>query len=662
VGTFGASNVETTDASGSWSQTIVENCEFDVRGGLHHGPVSFDVIATDAQGAQASGLSKGTCPSASRNDRSVRVSDMSAGRTRPGRRIPFCGRCTIPTCASAPLNASLTAAEYLFAAMDDRLTRRRLLRLALAGAGALAAAPNALAARLRSTAADAFALGVRNAGLGYEGDSGLFATVSPGVAGRDTASVSFNLARRTSVKVQAVRTGYRSEAVLWEEERRLAVGAHRFEWTPTPETPPGSYVMRMTLRQGAKEQVVGKRRPLRPDLGRAPIVRVLGVEAAFDRRSYVPDEPALLTICADARTLAIEMLACGREGGYTDRADEIRGVPMGEPMVVDWTRVRGLPTTVELRPGAWYSGVYAARVTTDDGRVGYAPFVLRPALLGGTRQAVVMPTNTWQAYNFEDGDRDGWGDTWYAGGSPPVLLDRPFRDRGTPMRWRRYDVGFLKWVRETRRTPEFLSDDDLEAMPSGDVLRGLYDLVVFPGHNEYMTQESYDVIRRFRDLGGRLMFLSANVFFWKVDKRGNSMRRVNLWRNLGRPESALIGVQYKANDDGSRQRPFTVLRTADAPWLWQGTGLTDGAPLGDTIGGYGIEIDARTRHSPPGTIVLAQIPDIFGKGLTAEMTYYETAAGARVFAAGALDFGGTVNLAPMNRLLDNLWRRMLEGR
>jgi hypothetical protein len=544
--------------------------------------------------------------------------------------------------------------------MAERLTRRRLLRLAVAGAGALAVAPNALAGRLRGSASGAFALGVRNKGPAYDGDGGLFATVSPGVAGRDTASVSFNLGRRANVKLEAVRTGYRSEAVLWEEERRLAVGEHRFEWTPTPETPPGSYVMRMTLRHGGKEQIVGKRRPLRPELGRAPIVRVLGVEAAFDKRSYVPDEPALLTICADARTLAIDVLACGTEGGYTDRADEMRGVPMGEPQVVDWAQVRGLPTTLELRPGAWYSGVYAARVTTDDGRVGYAPFVLRPAALGGTRQAVVMPTNTWQAYNFQDGDRDGWGDTWYAGGSPPVLLDRPFRDRGTPMRWRRYDVGFLKWVRETRRTPEFLSDDDLEAIPSGDVLRGLYDLVVFPGHNEYMTQQSYDVIRRFRDLGGRLVFLSANVFFWKVEKRGNVMRRVNLWRNLGRPESALIGVQYKANDDGSRQRPFTVLRTADAPWLWQGTGVTDGAPLGDTIGGYGIEIDARTRHSPPGTIVLAQIPDIFGKGLTAEMTYYETAAGARVFAAGALDFGGSVNIAPMSRMLDNLWRRMTE--
>jgi hypothetical protein len=542
--------------------------------------------------------------------------------------------------------------------VSERLTRKRLLQLALTGAGALALAPQALAAKRRS-AKRTLSLAVRNAGIGYDGDGGLFATVSPGITGRDTAEVSFKLARPAEVRLEAVRTSFRSEAVTWYEERRLGTGSHDLTWTPGPETHPGTYVMRLTIERDGGATVIGRRRPPRAQLDGAPVVRVLGVEAAFDRRSYVPDEPALLTICADAQTLTIEVLACGTEDGYTDRADEMRGKPVGDPIVLDWRQARGVPTAVELRPGAWPSGVYAAQVTTDDGRVGFAPLIVKPLVLGGARQAVVMPTNTWQAYNFQDEDRDGWGDTWYAGGSPPVLLDRPFRDRGTPMRWRRYDVAFLRWLRETRRGPEFLADDDLETIVSGDVLRTLYDLVVFPGHSEYMTQHSYDVIRRFRDLGGRLIFLSANNFFWKVVKEGQVMRRVRLWRQLGRPEASLIGAQYKANDDGTRQGTYVVGPVAAAPWLWEGTGLTDGSLLGDTVGGYGIEIDATAPQSPPGTKVLARIPDLFGKGLTAEMTYYETPDGARVFAAGALDFGGTVNLFPMSRMLDNLWLRML---
>ena len=41
------------------------------------------------------------------------------------------------------------------------------------------------------------------------------------------------------------------------------------------------------------------------------------------------------------------------------------------------------------------------------------------------------------------------------------------------------------------------------------------------------------------------------------------------------------------------------------------------------------------------------------------MTYYETAAGARVFAAGTLDFGGSVAFWPVTRMLENLWQHML---
>jgi hypothetical protein len=40
------------------------------------------------------------------------------------------------------------------------------------------------------------------------------------------------------------------------------------------------------------------------------------------------------------------------------------------------------------------------------------------------------------------------------------------------------------------------------------------------------------------------------------------------------------------------------------------------------------------------------------------MTYYETPAGAKVFAAGALDFGGSSTIWPVKRMLDNLWLRL----
>ena len=56
--------------------------------------------------------------------------------------------------------------------------------------------------------------------------------------------------------------------------------------------------------------------------------------------------------------------------------------------------------------------------------------------------------------------------------------------------------------------------------------------------------------------------------------------------------------------------------------------------------------------------MLAQIPDLFGPGITAQMSYYETVGGAKVFAAGTLDFGGSSTFWPVKRMLDNLWARL----
>jgi hypothetical protein len=138
------------------------------------------------------------------------------------------------------------------------------------------------------------------------------------------------------------------------------------------------------------------------------------------------------------------------------------------------------------------------------------------------------------------------------------------------------------------------------------------------------------------------------------------MRRTTQWRAAARPEARLCGVQYRANDDGRRQGPYIVTDPDAAPWLFEETGLTLGETLGDEVGGFGIEIDMTTPDSPPGTRVLALIPNLFGLGLHAEMSYYETAAGARVFSAGVLDFPAVLLYPAGFRLMDNLWRHMLE--
>jgi hypothetical protein len=374
------------------------------------------------------------------------------------------------------------------------------------------------------------------------------------------------------------------------------------------------------------------------------------VPAAFALRSYAPGEQARLTVWKAPDGLSIQLFRAGPEKTRSLHDDVMRGVP-----VTKRTSAHVVEGAVDVRAPTGPSGLYFAKLTAPNGDVGYAPFVLRPRVPGVVRVLVVLPTNTWEAYNLRDVDGNGVGDTWYADSSiPSVDITRPFLDNGVPPHFREYDQGFLRWIAETHRRPEFISDDDLERM-SGTRLAKLYDLIVFSGHEEYVTPHVYRAISRFRNLGGNLAFLSANNFFYVVHRRGRRIFRTGRYRDIGMDSARITGARYVGWFEGKYPtRPYTAVGTKLAPWLFAGTGLHDGS----TFGNYGIEIDARGLGSPRGTLVLARIPDEFGPGRPAEMTYYETKRGAKVFDAGAINFGGTAEWPVVSRMLDNLWARL----
>jgi hypothetical protein len=266
----------------------------------------------------------------------------------------------------------------------------------------------------------------------------------------------------------------------------------------------------------------------------------------------------------------------------------------------------------------------------------------------------VLSTNTWQAYNFDDASGDGWGDSWNVGAATRTVdLRRPYLDFGVPARFRDWDLGFISWLNRTGKSVEFLSDDDLERVRTGEALRRAYDLVVFPGHEEYVSGHVYDLVRRYRDLGGRLMFLSADNFLWQAKRQGQLLRRVAMWRTLGRPEASLVGAQWAAGNDGPGVKPYVVQGASATSWAFAGTGLRNGS----SFGRYGIEVDARAPSSPPGTRVLARIPRAVERH-DAEMTYYETGSGARVFAAGVVNFAASINNPAVSQLVENVWARL----
>jgi hypothetical protein len=509
----------------------------------------------------------------------------------------------------------------------------------------------------RAAGPQLYGLQVSNGSTPFAGDNRLLTTVSPNGDGfRDAVHIRFRLSFPTRVALAVVQTdtvtsdpeASSANVIVRVPARRFPSGWNELTWAPRRDTPPRTYVLRLTSTGRGGTRVYGP--------GRAPVVRVQGIEAGFLEPSYAPGQEAAVVVATDARRLTFQVFAYG--GGAFPSIRDIRtnGQAMTGAARVDWSAHRDAPSAIKfVRPGDWPSGLYFLRITAGDGRVGYAPFVVKPSTLGAHRVAVVLATQTWQAYNFADANGDGFGDSWYVSGrTHSVDLTRPFLDFGLPFRFHDWDLTFLTWLQQTGRQVDFLSDQDVDALASGDDLARAYDLVVFPGHEEYVDEHELDVITRYRNLGGNLAFLAANNLFWDVRIDGSLMTKVGLWRDRGRPEGALTGGEYVGSNHGAVQKPYVVTGATAAPWLFAGTGLANGS----TFGSYGIEIDASGASSPAGTLVLARIPDLLGPGKSAEMTYYETAAGAKVFNAGAINFAATATQEPVSTMLANLWTRL----
>src|SRR5215204_4441531 len=169
------------------------------------------------------------------------------------------------------------------------------------------------------------------------------------------------------------------------------------------------------------------------------------IRASFPQESYALGDRARLVIASTARDVGLQSFRAGTEHTSLKQRDVMLGSAVAPRRSLGDVR-RGRVVVLEI--GHWPSGLYFAKLTGSGDRVGYAPFVVRPRRLGEHSVAVVLPTQTWQAYNFSDDDHDGLGDTWYASGTT-TRTGRPFENRGVPMAYRAYDQPFLRWAQET---------------------------------------------------------------------------------------------------------------------------------------------------------------------------------------------------------------------
>ena len=107
---------------------------------------------------------------------------------------------------------------------------------------------------------------------------------------------------------------------------------------------------------------------------------------------------ARIHIATDAPALSMRVFRSGPEQVVTYADNQMAGVDTGAPpLAIDWSKHRNEPGSISFRIPNVPSGLYYAQFDAADGRVGYAPFVVRPTALGATGRVLVvlLARNPW---------------------------------------------------------------------------------------------------------------------------------------------------------------------------------------------------------------------------------------------------------------------------
>ena len=279
------------------------------------------------------------------------------------------------------------------------------------------------------------------------------------------------------------------------------------------------------------------------------------------------------------------------------------------------------------------------------------------------------------------------------------------------------DTHILDWLECHAKEPfDVITDEDLHE--EGPALLEPYRCVVTGTHPEYHSTAMWDATDTYLNRGGRLMYLAANGWYWRIAfhrslrgvievRRGEDGIRSweadhgeywqsfngeygGLWQRLGRPPQRLLGIGFMAQgfDVSSHYLRAPGADDPRAAWAFEGV---DDEIIGDfgLVGGgaAGLELDAISakRGTPPHTVVLASseahsdlvmlVNEEFGvvpphlKGsehpdVRADMVFLEKPLGGAVFSPGSIAWAGSLSFNGydnnVSRITLNVLRRFLD--
>lgn len=201
----------------------------------------------------------------------------------------------------------------------------------------------------------------------------------------------------------------------------------------------------------------------------------------------------------------------------------------------------------------------------------------------------LLPTNTWQAYNYWGGRSTYTYNSRYqnAGSIVPatgteraakVSFDRPFNNWIGDYNWvLRTEFPAIYWM-EKQGFDVAYTDDVALTFDPGQALPDKSKGVVILGHGEYWTKQQRDALDAARDAGTNIYNFGANTAYWRVryeDADGKPATKA---------EDARVLVCYKTIEGGGTLQP-TIASEADPvepTTTWRDPGKGPGITPGTT--------------------------------------------------------------------------------
>ena len=321
-----------------------------------------------------------------------------------------------------------------------------------------------------------------------------------------------------------------------------------------------------------------------------------------------------------------------------------------------------------------------------------------------------------------DTHSDGSG-VCYSSRLRPILTMRPkyqswLGGKGSSLWQMNADTHITDWLESKDFDYDCISDEDLH-FEGSSVLEG-YDVFITSTHHEYWSKEMWDALDAFKKRGGRLMYLGANAWYWRVAfhsnfpglmevRRGEGGIRAwaaepgeyyhsltgeygGLWRRSGKPPQMMAGTGFSAQgfDIASYYRKSPDSKNKRVEFIFEGVEeeiIGDFGLIGD--GAAGLELDRADTllGTPPNTLVLASSEDhsqiymvvceeilINAPGMCggehplvrADMVFFETPSGGAVFSTSSISWAGSLSHDNYNnnvsRITENVLNRFLDSK